>query len=297
LDWLNKKKPSDKFFLWVHLFDPHRPYYPPEKYLSKVALTSQKEKDAFINYLHQVHKLPTDFYKHPSKLLEDYDSYDAEILFVDQEFNRLFNQMEEKGLNSRALWVITADHGEGMGNHGYKGHGKYIYNEQVRIPLIFYFSNKDHPHKKIKSLVRHIDILPTLSELIGCGVEKEQKFIQGISLMPLLQQNPTNPPQIFAFSQRRPQREPSWEAGDVYALQDLKFKYIYHSEGKDEFYNLKDDPFENKDTIDLPSEDKDRMKQMLKLTYDLLSKRTIQKAEAKIDKKLREELKALGYIR
>ena len=131
-----------------------------------------------------------------------------------------------KELNSNTLWVITSDHGEGLGNHSYKGHGQYIYNEQVRVPLIFYFSNSAYGNIKVGKLARHVDILPTLSDLIR---------------YPLV---------------------------------------------------------ESKNLIDFPSGVIDRMRKILRLKYDILSHQTIKDSNGKkIDKKLLEELKSLGYIR
>lgn len=299
LDWLSEKNSSDKFFLWIHLFDPHRPYVPPKKCLKRMDLKTKARKDLYIDYLHEIHKLPVDFYKHRFKLIEEYDNYDAEILFVDLEIKRLFNSVEKKNLNAPTLWIITSDHGEGLGNHGYKSHGQYIYTEQVHVPLIFYFSDGSHAGLKIENLVRHVDILPTLSDLFGYDLEKKSEFTQGVSSWPLIRNNQSSFPVEYAFYQRRPKDQKArknWESGEIYGLQDLNFKYIHHSQGKDEFYDLRYDPFESKNLADFPSEDKDRLMKLLGLKYKVLSAQTIEGGESKIDKKFLEELRALGYI-
>ena len=300
LDWLSGKKTSDKFFLWIHLFDPHRPYHPPKEYLEKIDLKSQTEKDIFINYLYEVHKLPVDFYKHDFKLIQDYNNYDAEIMLVDNEIKRLFDYMDKKGLNADSLWVITADHGEGLGNHHYESHGMYIYNEQIHIPLIFYFGNRAYAHTQVDSLVRHVDILPTFGDLTGYSLDKKEKIIQGFSLMSLMEHDEQDFPVNYSFSQRRPWDDSrrKWEQGEIYCLQDLNFKYIYHSEGKDEFYDLRYDPFESRNLMDFPYEIRDRMKRGLVATYSLLASQNIEGLNGKkIDEKHLKELKALGYVR
>ncbi len=300
VDWFKERKSSDKFFLWIHLFDPHRPYLPPKRCLKRIKSKTREEKDSFINYLFNIHKLPVDFYKHRFKLIEDYDNYDAEILFVDLEIKRLFNYMEKENLNSNTLWVITADHGEGMGNHGYKSHGKYIYTEQVHVPLIFYFSDGAYADMNVSNLVRHVDLLPTLSDLFGFDVKKRSKFIQGVSLLPLMQKNQKSVAAEYAFYQRRPKDKKArkhWEPGEIFGLQDLNFKYIHHSHGKDEFYDLRDDPFESINLIDFPSEDKERLMKILGIKYNILSAQSLEGGDSKIDKKFLEELRALGYIR
>lgn len=299
VDWLSERKSSSKFFLWVHFFDPHRPYMPPKMCLEKMDMKTREEKDVYIDYLYEVHKLPVDFYKHRFKLIEEYTHYDAEILFVDQEFKRLFNSMEKENLNAHTLWIITSDHGEGLGNHGYKSHGQYIYNEQVHVPLIFYFSDRAYAGAKVDNLVRHVDILPTLGDLFGYDLEKKSQFIQGHSLWPLVQKGESGFPVEYAFYQRRPKDRKArrnWEPGEIYGLQNLNFKYIFHSQGKDEFYDLRFDPFESKNLVDSPSEDKERMEKILRSKYGLLSAQTIVGGDSEIDKKYLEELRALGYI-
>ena len=299
LDWLKEKKPSDKFFLWIHLFDPHKPYYPPENVLEKLKFKTRAEQEEFIEFLIQNHKLPADFYVDTSKLIEDYNNYDAEVLFVDRQIKRLFNHMEEKGFNSNTLWIITSDHGEGLGNHYFYDHSERIYREQIKVPLIFYSNDQRYAGKRIDTLVRHVDILPTLSEMMDYPLDKKSPFIQGISLLPLLENPDFQWPLEYAFYQRKiwDDNRPGMEPGELFAFQDLNFKYILHTEGKDEFFNLSEDPFEMNNIIDIPSEEKEKIKSLLKQRIDYLAKHAIEGRTQKIDKKVREELKALGYIR
>jgi len=299
LDWLGSQKPSDKFFLWVHLFDPHRPYHPPHQYLKQMALKSETDKELFVKYITEVCKLPKDFYRHRGILIEDYNNYDAEILFVDQQLKRLVEAVEKKKFKSHLLWIITADHGEGLGNHGYKKHGRFIYNEQVHVPLIFYFSQQYYVGQRIKNLVRHVDIFPTVADLLGYNLAEKAPFIQGVPLWPLFKDSKDKFDVKYAFYQRRPWDEArrNWETGEIYGLQNLQFKYIYHSQGKDEFYDLRYDPFETKNIIDVPFHLRDEMKKIVELYYKALSHQTITDSPTPIDKKHLEELKALGYIR
>jgi len=298
LDFLETKEPSDKFFMWVHLFDPHRPYHPPEDCQKEMGFKSESESKAFIHFLNELHKIPRDYYKSQPKLITDYNNYDAEILFVDKQIKRLFQYMEKRDFISNTLWIITSDHGEGLGNHYYNSHGKYIYREQVHVPLLFYFGNKLYSQQNVKKLVRHVDILPTLGTLLDVPFEKNTKFIQGNPLFPLDKKDKRNP-KTYAFYERRPKDNKArrnWEPGEVYAMQTLKHKYIFHSRGKDEFYNLLYDPFESRNLIDYEFEEKDNLKEILKLKYDLLSQQTFQHSREEIDEKYLKELKALGYI-
>ena len=118
-----------------------------------------------------------DFYPDEKSLLNKFDNYDAEIAFVDQEIKRLFHYLDRKGMNSNSLWIITSDHGEGLGNHYYPEHSKKIYNEQLHVPLIFFFSDGRYGPGRIDNLVRHVDILPTLSGLLGYSLKMKVKSV------------------------------------------------------------------------------------------------------------------------
>src|SRR6266568_3950960 len=101
LDWLAKNN-QKKFFLWMHLYDPHFPYRPPTPY-------SDQYKDR---------------------------PYDGEIAFADSQVGRLIRFLKDKGLYQNTIIVLTGDHGESLGEHGEKTHGFFIYNATLHIPVI-----------------------------------------------------------------------------------------------------------------------------------------------------------------
>jgi arylsulfatase A-like enzyme len=102
LGWLegNRRQP---FLLWVHLYDAHHPYNPPSPYLQKYRTRP----------------------------------YDGGIAFVDAQLGRVVSYLKAKGLYDRTLIVVAADHGEGLGEHGEKTHGFFIYDTTLHVPLIF----------------------------------------------------------------------------------------------------------------------------------------------------------------
>jgi arylsulfatase A-like enzyme/Flp pilus assembly protein TadD len=101
LDWLNKttRRP---FFLWLHLYDPHSPYNPPEPYRGQ-------------------------YQTHP---------YDGEITYADHELGRLITWLKGNRLYDNTLILILSDHGESLGEHGEKEHGFFVYKPTVHVPLI-----------------------------------------------------------------------------------------------------------------------------------------------------------------
>ena len=101
LDWLGKNS-QKKFFLWMHLYDPHAPYNPPEPYRTQYAGRP----------------------------------YDGEIAFADEQVGRLLRYLKDKGIYQKTVIVLTGDHGESLGEHGEKTHGFFIYNATMHVPLI-----------------------------------------------------------------------------------------------------------------------------------------------------------------
>ena len=296
--WLRRQKPADRLFLWIHFFDIHAPNKNPSDLDLEKALESEDEKKEFINYLAESHGIPRDFYKDEQSLFKTFNGYDAEIAFVDRELERLWSMLEEEGRNDNALWIITSDHGEGLGNHHYIEHSKKIYNEQLHVPLIICHGSGEIKPASVEALVRHVDLLPTLSEILGFPLKERSKTIQGESLIPMIERDSRPPATRYAFSQRRPRgkRKRGWEPGKHYTLQDRNYKYILHSEGPDEFFCLADDPFEAFNLIDTDSGEKERMRTRLNQYYSQLFSESKFSDQTDIKPKYIKTLKSLGYL-
>ncbi len=303
LDWLRARKPDDRFLLWVHFYDPHTPYRPPKECLERMQFGSAAERERMVEWWTETQNIPLDFYEDEDNLVEILNNYDAEICSVDREIARLYSFMENRRMNADTLWVITSDHGEGLGCHDYAKHSKYIYNEELRVPLILRFPDRAYAGTQIDRLVRHVDVLPTVADIIGTSLDKQHMSIQGHSLMSLLQREGQAFPAQYAFSQRRPEliggeaATDPWETGDIYCLQDIESKYIYHSEGNDEFYRLQSDPFESENVIDLESETKDTMKEIVRAKYEVMIAESRGISSGGIDRSRIDALRKFGYAR
>ncbi len=296
LEWLKTRPPSAQLFCWIHFFDPHEPYHPREELLEKLGPESKEERSGFLDFLTRIHGLPADFYPGEESLLKKFNGYDAGIALVDRELERLHRNLAKRGKNS--LWIITSDHGEGLGNHYYSEHSQKIYNEQLRVPLIFYHGGGRWSPRQVDELVRHVDVLPTLAELIGYPLAENSPGIQGDSLTGLLTgraRRPSHP----AFSQRRPpgtRGRRHWGPPELRSLQDAEYKYIYHSEGEDEFYHLAADPLETRNLIGEPSPARDRMSRELEEYFGRLRSEAVSGDGTEGNPKYQETLKTLGYL-
>ena len=137
--WWNANA-GKKRFMWVHVYDPHAPYRPPEPFATQYA----------------------------------FDRYLGEIAFVDDTLGKAIAPM----LSDRTLLIVTADHGEGRGDHGELTHGLFAYEATLKIPLLVW--RRGVAHRVEPSYVRHIDIVPTI--LQAAGITKPAALL-GASLL------------------------------------------------------------------------------------------------------------------
>jgi len=296
--WLRERDPSRPFLLWLHVYDPHQHVVTtrmPEPYYQAMREDSARRGDEFLYFLKQEQGYPRD------AVSDSIDRYDAQVAFVDAQVRRLFEAAAEVASPGRTLRVVTADHGEGLGNHGFEGHGRYLYNEQLRAPLIIHGDPERLRHAVVPSVVRHVDVLPTVAELLGLELPGGGSRLEGRSLVPLFDAPSRDLGLPPAFSQRRPPDERrldiGWEPGTKLAAQDARHKYIYNSEGDDEFYDIHLDPNELRNLAGSNSEDERRLHEWLTAKMDALSHDHRTKGETPgIDPRHLEDLRALGYI-
>ena len=138
-----KKSSGRPFFFWLHLYDPHSPYDPPEPFRTQY-------KDS---------------------------PYDGEIAYVDHELARLILWLKENQIYNRTLIVLLSDHGESLGEHGEKEHGFFIYNSTVHIPLIVKPPvGSSFRHTRVPRAVEAIAVAPTLLRLSGIRDSIEKQF-------------------------------------------------------------------------------------------------------------------------
>lgn len=187
LEWLARRPRRRPFFLWLHFYDPHEGYNPPEPF---ARLWRGRE-------------------------------YDGEIAYVDSQLGRILSFLREAGLYDRTVIALTSDHGESLGEHGEKSHGYFIYESVLRVPFILKPAGARALGLKVSEPVRTIDIFPTLLQAANLP---RPESIQGAGLLGLImnKDNPDRLP-IYAESLTPSIR---YGYAPLYSLRLGRYKYI-----------------------------------------------------------------------
>jgi arylsulfatase A-like enzyme len=283
----------------VHLYDAHE-HGPgghiPAQSLEIMTADAERNEAELLAFFERNHGLTA------PRLYGDVDRYDAQIHFADQQLRRLFDSLSARPLEGPTLWVVTSDHGEALGEHGYIGHGRFLYDEQLHVPLLMYGQGRPNRPARLTRPVRLVDLLPTVMELTGGPVTGEQLRLEGRSLAPLFRGEELDTPFDLSFAQRRPaderRRKLGWVDGDVISVQDPRFKYILNFEAEDEFYDRLTDPHEVRNLIGEDHPVKDELGAWLRRKYEALrsDRRPGGGVPQEIDERYIESLKALGYM-
>jgi arylsulfatase A-like enzyme len=271
--WLTQERNRDlPFFLWVHYFDAHDPYDPPEPFRSRYLAGAPIEgRNA---------------------------RYDGEIAFADSQMGVLIQALDAMGLKDNTLLVIVGDHGEGLGQHNHQQHSALVYEEAVRVPFVLRWPSVIPAGRSIEGPVELVDVMPSALGLMGVPTSSLQ--LQGLDQAAVFKG-------LSVPDRDRPvllQREAFYDGavvdglaiqGTKLAVRSGRFKYIEaRAEGTRELYDLVSDPGE---LHNLAAEKEQTSTALATLLKDL--KRRFARAHSgqTISDEDRERLKALGYVR
>lgn len=210
--WLDANR-ENKFFLWVHFYDPHDPYDPPEPF-----------KTEYAGHL-----------------------YDGEIAYTDQALGRLLDKVHELGIKDRTVVIVAGDHGEGLGDHQEDTHGMFLYRSTLHVPLILHVPKG--PRNRVKGVVSLIDIAPTLLEIAGIPPDPNSRM-QGVSLLPVV--NGTERGGRSAYSESMyAELHYGWSPLESLTTDDYKYIKAPRSElyDRNQDPDEKDDLFRRKESI------------------------------------------------
>jgi arylsulfatase A-like enzyme/Flp pilus assembly protein TadD len=147
--WFSGRPTEKPFFAWIHFYDPHAPYEPPEPHRSE----------------------------YPN------DPYAGEVAYTDEMVGHVVSELERGGFLDRTILAVVGDHGEGLGEHGEQTHSLLIYLSTLRVPFLLAAPRLIEGGRTVDALTRTIDIAPTLLDYVGFA----PSLGQGRSLRPLIE--------------------------------------------------------------------------------------------------------------
>lgn len=164
LEWLDSLPDGTPFFLWNHYMDAHGPYEPPEPYRSRYCDRSVSDAEAQQRW-YDATETPEAVSEDDRQLLVDL--YDGEIAYVDDRIGAFLDALDERGLLDETLVVVTADHGELLGEHGAYSHPRKHVEELLHVPLLA--SGPSVPDATVPSPTSTLDVAPTACRALDCG--------------------------------------------------------------------------------------------------------------------------------
>ncbi len=261
LAWLEENKDAERIFLWLHLYDPHEPYAAPEPFASR----------------------------YPDR------PYAGEVAWSDELLGRLDSALGKVGLREDTLWVVTSDHGEGLGDHGELLHGFFAYESTLRVPLLFRGPGV-MPGTRVDQVAALVDLYPTLLDLVGVPRPIGEE-LSGRSLAAALRGEATpqvDLPPLYAET-LVPRLHFGWS--DLRVVRQGPWKYI--EAPRPELYDLATDPGELHNRVMEERRRAHALRQHL-ATFrqrEEAAQQTLKRLEKTgISRETREQLAALGYV-
>ena len=237
LAWMAKHQ-ERPFFLYVHFLGAHDPYLPPAPYDAmfwKKEITAENRE--FLKGFTRARGYSDNYDIFFDNAMLDFilAQYDGEIRYADYQVGRIMEGLEKLNLSQKTMVILTADHGHAFGEHGKFFHDNALYDELINIPLLMRLPGVLPQGETINSLVRHIDMMPTVFDVLGLNLNNN--IIQGASVLPLILNSVSSERESVSESQ----------AGHSKAIRADGWLFIagYNAQNHPqplELYNLGDDP-------------------------------------------------------
>jgi arylsulfatase A-like enzyme len=265
LRWMERAA-GRELFLFLNYYDPHGPYSPPEPFLSRFLAPGTRPSEG----IPQGEELGA--------------RYDGEVFYMDHHVGRLLDGLRKAGVYEHALIVVTADHGELLGEQGRLGHGQHLTQPEIHIPFFVRYPHGQEAPRRVESPVQLTDVLPMVTRALGLPAPPG---IQG-GLPPSIGHPVVAEVYPLAFDSLD---------GDWRALFDGSWKLLWNSKGRHGLFDLAHDPGERANLAARHPERVARMASLLGKYLASLPRPGAAGRPRELDAATREALRALGYVR
>jgi arylsulfatase A-like enzyme len=232
-EWMEKTR--EPFFVFLNYFDAHEPYAPPAPYDLMYTQGRPSTRHVFTGKQHTA-----------AQIRDLRDSYNGAIAYVDGEIGRLMEVLDRAGLRDNTVIIITSDHGEEFGEHGYMSHGNGLYAQSLHVPLLISYPRGAPANMRVRTAVTLRDVPATIVDLAGFSDAK----LPGNSLAPYWNGNAglEGMPSPVLSELSFVSNQPSWYPVAGGAMQSIilgSHHYIARADGREELYHLDWDPAEH----------------------------------------------------
>jgi len=259
-DWLADRVGQRPFFAWLHFYDPHAPYLPPEPYRTR-------------------------YRGNP---------YAGEVAYADEVVGRVWTTLESRALLPRTVIGVVGDHGEGLGEHQEATHSVLIYNSTLHVPMILYSPGQIPAGSRVKTLTSLVDLAPTLLDLVGfphdLGIGRSLFPRIGLSKA-AVEQGDEQPRSVYSESLYA-QRNLGWSP--LFGVEGRDFKLILGAEP--ELFDLGADPEERRNLAAERPETVSALKEQFATLGIGLETASQEEEAASLDPETVARLRSLGYL-
>jgi arylsulfatase A-like enzyme len=264
LGWLDRRPADRPFFAFINYYDAHRPHIlrgGPELRFGMATLPMEEQVEIDRRYQDLAAGKPTPPDLDPRKISIEgvdlcHDSYDSSIAYLDHQVGLLLDEIDRRGLLENTLVIVTADHGEELGERGLITHGASVYRQEVHVPLVVIPPSRSSTNQVVKEPVSLREVPATVAEWTNLGPrnpfpgrsltrsrgDDQERFPEASPVLSELQHN-------IAFAETEPIPFPF---GPATSLASRDRVYIRREDGSEELYDLWNDPDESVDLAGHP---------------------------------------------
>lgn len=283
--WIGERPADRPWFAFVNYMEAHERYSPPRPWDRRFLPTgTNRAQVAALGSKNEI--LASTGRRRERSLAILTGLYDGAIGYLDARIGELLDGLRASGHLDDTVVVVTADHGDSLGEHGYLGHRLYLYEELVRVPLVISYPPAFPPGTTVDDQVELGDLFPTLLELGSAGVPE--------ATTPFRSLVGGSPPPAYAVLENTAPK--SLDLVQMRALRTPARKFIWRSDGRHQLFDLERDPGEEHDLSPTEPDEVDAMLTALEDWERSFEGTSLEPEEAAYDEATLERLRGLGYI-